>query len=286
MTSEPQAATARSPIPAAIREEILRRIRAAEDEHGIRVLLAVESGSRAWGFASPDSDFDARFIYVHARDWYLSINFEDRRDVVEYPIVDEIDLNGWDLRKALRLFRKSNPTFVEWIHSPIVYLENGVFASRVRSLLSAIYSVESGLKHYRSMAKTNFREYLKGDLVRLKKYFYVLRPLLAARWLEQYKTAPPIEFESLLSMIDDRADLRSDIDCLLAQKRAAPELGLSAPIPRINEFIEGELLRLDALDLSREGRGLDVNAERELDALFNDCLNERSNTTNSHTSRP
>jgi RNA repair pathway DNA polymerase beta family len=96
-------------IPEDIRTEILRRMHNAEKEHGVRILLAVESGSRAWGFESPNSDFDARFIYVHPRDWYLSVGLEEQPDVIEYPIVDDIDLNGWDLRKALRLFWKSNP---------------------------------------------------------------------------------------------------------------------------------------------------------------------------------
>jgi predicted nucleotidyltransferase len=96
-------------IPDNVRNEILRRIRKAEEEHGVRVLLAVESGSRAWGFESPNSDFDARFIYANSKDWYLSVGLEEQRDVIEYPIVDEIDLNGWDIRKALRLFRNRIP---------------------------------------------------------------------------------------------------------------------------------------------------------------------------------
>ena len=114
-----------SVIPAPARTEIQSRLRRAETEHEVRVLLAIESGSRAWGFASPDSDFDARFIYVNRMDWYLSIGLEEQRDVIEYPIVDEMDINGWDLRKALRLFRGSNPGFVEWIQSPIVYESRG-----------------------------------------------------------------------------------------------------------------------------------------------------------------
>lgn len=147
-------------IPSSIRAEILRRMRVAEKEHGVRVLLAVESGSRAWGFESPNSDYDARFICLHPMEWYLSVDLEEKRDVIEYPIVDDIDLNGWGIRKALRLFSKSNPTFVEWIQSPLVYIEHGSFANRVRSLL-----------HYRSMARTNYRGYLKEEQVPLKKYF-------------------------------------------------------------------------------------------------------------------
>src|SRR5690606_13894549 len=128
-------------IDEAVREEIMRRIRDAEQEHGVRVLYAVESGSRAWGFASPNSDYDVRFIYVHPHDWYLSVDLEDKRDVIEYEIVDDIDINGWDLRKALKLFWKSNPSFVEWMQSPIVYVDDRTFSEGVRSLMPGIYSV-------------------------------------------------------------------------------------------------------------------------------------------------
>jgi uncharacterized protein len=245
-------------IPPSIQSEILRRLRAAEREHGVRVLLAVESGSRAWGFESPNSDYDARFIYVHPADWYLSVDLEEKPDVIEYPIVDDIDLNGWDLRKALRLFGKSNPAFVEWIQSPIVYLEQGAFAAQVRALLPAIYSCAKGIKHYRSMATTNYRGYLKAERVPLKKYFYVLRPLLAIRWLERNGRPAPVEFAKLLPLVDEDQGLLADIDALLARKRAAPEMGTEPPMPSIDAFIERELARLDklTLDLPSSGRSM------------------------------
>lgn len=242
-------------IPAPVREEILQRIRRAEAEHRVKVLLAIESGSRAWGFESPNSDFDARFIYAHRREWYLSVGLEEQRDVIEYPIVDDIDLNGWDVSKALRLFWKSNPAFIEWVQSPIVYTQLGGFAEWVRALLPAVYNCVSGVHHYRSMAKTNYRGYLRGDEVPLKKYFYVLRPLLSVRWLDRYGTAAPIEFAKLLHLIDDQPALLADIDALLEKKRAAPELGLSAPVRSINTFIEAELERLQQLQPQAAPRG-------------------------------
>ena len=241
-------------IPDPVRLDILDRLKRAEAEHDVKVLLAVESGSRAWGFASPNSDYDARFIYVNRRDWYLSVSLEEQRDVIEYPIVDEIDINGWDLRKALRLFWKSNPAFVEWIQSPIVYTESGGFAQAVRALLPQVYSCEHGIHHYRSMAKTNYRGYLRADLVPLKKYFYVLRPLLAVRWIEKYGTAAPIEFHALLTLIADQPALIGAIDALLQHKRQAPEMGLSPQIPEIHGFIESELARLEALQPARHKR--------------------------------
>jgi predicted nucleotidyltransferase len=155
-------------------------------------------------------------------------------------------MTAGDLRKALRLFWKSNPAFVEWIQSPIVYRQVGPFADRARALLPQVYSCERGIHHYRSMAKTNYRGYLRADLVPQKKYFYVLRPLLSVRWLERHGEAAPIEFHRLLAMLDDPA-LLADIHDLLARKRAAPEMGLAPPIPRINAFVEAELERLEAL---------------------------------------
>ncbi len=234
-------------IPADIHAEIQRRLARAEAEHGVRILLAVESGSRAWGFASPDSDYDVRFIYAHPPSWYQAVDLEERRDVIEYPIVDEIDLNGWDVRKALRLMWKSNPAFVEWLQSPIRYIERGNFGSLSRALLPQVYAVESGMYHYRSMAKTNARSHLQGGRIRLKKYFYALRPLLAVLWLERNGTPAPIEFQHLLGMIDDRSNLLDEIHALLERKRHAPESWVGDAIPTIDAFVTEQLARLESM---------------------------------------
>jgi uncharacterized protein len=258
-------------IPTPVRSEILDRIAKAEAEHDVRVLLAVESGSRAWGFASPNSDYDARFIYVNRQDWYLSVGLEEQRDVIEHEIVDEIDLNGWDLRKALRLFWKSNPAFVEWIQSPIVYTSVGSFASQAREAINAMYSCEKGIYHYRSMARNNFRGYLRAELVPLKKYFYVLRPLLAIRWIERYRVAAPIEFQKLLHLVEGNAALVADIEELLKKKRAAPEMGLASPVGSIHRFIEEELQRIEAIVIPKAQAGDEVP---QLNSMFRRCLVE------------
>lgn len=260
-----------SAIPSDVHQEIMRRLERAEQEENVRIVLAVESGSRAWGFASPNSDFDVRFIYVRPADWYLAVDLEERRDVIEYGITDEIDLNGWDLRKALRLFWKSNPAFVEWIQSPILYIESGGFAAGARALLSDVYSPENGLYHYRSMAKKNYRGYLQAESVPLKKYFYVLRPLLAVRWIERYHSAPPIEFHRLLPLIEEHTELLGDIHHLLAKKREAPELGLAAPVASINQFIERELERLESLTPPQHRGGMPL---AQLNTLFHAVLEE------------
>lgn len=226
-----------------IRDDILSRIKAAEIEHGVKVLYAIESGSRAWAFASPNSDYDVRFIYANQKDWYLAVDLEDKRDVIEYPIVDEIDINGWDVRKALKLFWKSNPAFIEWLQSPIVYVDDGHFAQMARDLMPNIASSPKAIYHYLHMAKGNFREYLKKDLVPLKKYFYVLRPLLAIKWLEKYDKPAPIEFEVLRKLVANNAPLDDAISELLARKKASLEKEYAPAVPVINEFIESELAR-------------------------------------------
>ena len=253
-----------------IHTEILRRIKAAEAEHNVKVLYAIESGSRAWGFESPNSDYDVRFIYAHPTDWYLAVNLEDKRDVIEYPIVDEIDINGWDIRKALKLFYKSNPAFIEWLQSPIVYVDEGHFATKARELLPLIASSTRGIYHYLHMAKGNFREYLKKEQVPLKKYFYVLRPLLAIMWLEKYNEPAPIEFDTLRKLVADNTQLNQAISALLASKRVSLEKEYIKSVPVINEFIESELARHENYTSKFETRDVDFEV---LNQLFVEILN-------------
>ena len=145
--------------------EQLSNIETVQD---VRILYAVESGSRAWGFASRNSDYDVRFIYIHKPDWYLSIR--DRRDVIECPISKDLDISGWDLKKALGLFSKSNPPLLEWLGSPIIYKDAFDLANRLREMLTTSFQPQRSMYHYLHMARGNYREYLKGEVVRLKKY--------------------------------------------------------------------------------------------------------------------
>ena len=180
-----------------MRDAIAKAIIDIEGHHKVRVLYAAESGSRAWGFASPDSDFDVRFIYVHRYDWYLGIS--EPRDVIEAMLPGDLDLSGWDLRKALRLFLRGNCALNEWLDSPIVYAERGDLAGRIRVLLPTAFKAPAGYHHYLRMAQGVYAEHLACDRVRLKKLFYVLRPLLACRWIQHVGTQPPTAFANLLA---------------------------------------------------------------------------------------
>ena len=196
---------------------------------------------------------------------------EEKRDVIEYPIVDDMDINGWDLRKALRLFSKYNPGFVEWVQSPIIYEHSGSFHQRALELLPQVYSVKSGIYHYRSMAKTDYRSHLQSELVPLKKYFYALRALLSVRWLERYQTPAPIELHRLLEFVEGEEGLGPAINDLLTVKRESPEMGLSPQIAPIQRFVERELERLESFSPAREDR---TEVEPLLSDLFRTILKE------------
>lgn len=213
---------------------ITEKLYEIEKQQNVKILFACESGSRAWGFASPDSDYDVRFIYVRNKNDYLRL--DDVRDVIELPINDLLDINGWDLNKTLRLLYKSNPTLFEWFSSPIIYKKTP-FYDRFLPIMNEYFVSQKGLYHYLSMAKGNYREYLRKDMVKAKKYFYVLRPVLACKWILDRQTPPPMLFSDLMAAQLDDA-LKPDVNRLLDIKMNAPELKEIPKINRINDYIE------------------------------------------------
>ena len=223
------------------KSEILKLLEKIECEREVRMLYACESGSRAWGFESKDSDYDVRFVYVRERDWYLSIDVEKKRDVIELPIEGELDVNGWDLRKTLQLLLKSNPPLMEWLSSPIVYLDREGFADRIREIAKTVYHPTAVRYHYFSMAKGNYREFLRGESVIRKKYLYVLRPLLAVEWIERGMGMVPTEFQILVDRVVEDEKLRKEIDELLVLKRAGKEMDRGAPFPAIHSYVESTI---------------------------------------------
>ncbi|MBN1345209.1 MAG: nucleotidyltransferase domain-containing protein [Phycisphaerae bacterium] len=228
----------------AITQQIDAELDRIERQEHVRILYACESGSRAWGFASNDSDYDVRFIYLRPTEWYLTIR--NPSDVIEPPIDGDLDLAGWDLPKALELFRKSNPPLLEWLQSPIVYRDHSGLAERLRALMPDYYSPISCMYHYLHMAQGNYREYLQGDQVWLKKYFYVLRPVLACLWIERGLGVAPTEFAALLDRLIDEAPLKRAIRRLLDDKTAGRELDQGPAIPEIAQFLDAQLARLSA----------------------------------------
>lgn len=246
-----------------MRAYVAAKMASVASEEGVRILYAAESGSRAWGFASPDSDYDVRFIYAHERNWYVSL--WDDRDVVERGIDEKlVDLAGWDVRKALRLLLKSNPVLYEWLVSPVVYVD-GPLRPEIRTLFEAHASQRALAHHYWSIARGQWKSEIAGKAeVRVKKYFYVVRPLLSLAWVAERASPPPMAIGDLLRRVAMPAAAREAVEALLAEKRKTPELGARPPIAEIDTWVVGELERLhpERLDLQGEPRR-DIRGEAD-----------------------
>ena len=242
-------------------KQIRGKLREIEETENVRILLAVESGSRAWGFASPDSDYDVRFIYVRPKNDYLRL--ETIRDVIELLIDDVLDINGWDLQKTLRLLYKSNPTLFEWFSSPIVYAQTE-FADKFRKIMNEYFSTKRGIYHYINMAAGNYREYLKRDMVKAKKYFYVLRPVLACRWIMEKGTPPPMLFSELMDA-ELPKELAREVEKLLDLKVHSPEIKEIPRINKINEYLDVSLFEIqEKAQTMEEAKTIEWTALNEL----------------------
>ncbi|MFD1885765.1 nucleotidyltransferase domain-containing protein [Paenibacillus wenxiniae] len=251
-----------------MQQRMMDNIRDIETREDVRVLYVCEAGSRAWGGDAPGSDYDVRFIYVHRPEWYLSIF--TRRDVIEQPIDAGLDLNGWDIVKALNLFRRSNPSLLEWLNSDIVYEEWNQWSTTLREWSEQAFSPRVCMHHYLSMAKSNFRSYLQGQQVRIKKYMYVLRPLLACSWIHEQHTFPPLSMETLIEQqIQDQA-LKDEVNRLLQRKRSGDLIGVEASLPRVRQFIDEMIDQMERC--AAEMPASTGIADHQLDELFRATL--------------
>lgn len=232
-------------IPASMAADSVARIDRRLDEiaatHGARILLAVESGSRAWGFPSPDSDYDCRFIYCRHRDAYLTP--WPPRDVIETPLEGELDVNGWDLGKALKLLLKGNAVVVEWLTSPIVYRGDAGFRDDLLAFADATVERRMVAHHYLHLGERQRRTHFADtSAVPLKKLFYALRPAAALRWLRLHPAAAvaPMYFPTLMDECEPPADVAAIVADLTARKSQTRELG-AAPLPEsVGRFIDAE----------------------------------------------
>lgn len=220
-----------------IRKEIEQKLLEIEKKENVKILHAVESGSRAWGFASPDSDYDVRFIYIRRKEEYLKLN--ESRDVIEWQLDEVLDINGWDLKKVLKQFHRGNATLFEWSNSPIVYKTTELW-KQIYSEAKSCFSVKAAAYHYYGTAKSTYSKYLQEESVNYKKYFYALRPLLAGKYIQEFKYPPPVLFDDLMKM-NIPAELRNGIDELLEIKKGSDEREKGPQISVILEFIINEL---------------------------------------------
>lgn len=182
-----------------MRTQIINKLAEIEKSNNIKIVFACESGSRAWGFPSPDSDFDVRFIYVRPINFYLSV--AENTDHLSFAINDELDISGWDVRKVLQLIRKSNTTPFEWLQSPIVYLEDASFKNDLWKLCPNYFSQRANIHHYLGITKGAYDTIQNEDEIKIKKLFYVLRPLLSAKWNLEKNSIAPMSIEPLMSLL-------------------------------------------------------------------------------------
>lgn len=225
-------------------EKIRKYLSELEKDKNIEILLACETGSRAWGFPSPDSDFDVRVIYKHDKNWYLSLSEE--KDTIEYFLENnEIDISGWDLRKSLRLLAKSNPPLLERIQSPIIYKADKEFLTGIISVAQKTYSRIATIHHYLSMAKKTFEEVTNTEEYKLKKFFYALRASVACLWILEKEEIPPIEFGKMLNGLDLPVELKARIGELIELKSTISETYLHKGENDLIEFMKACIERAE-----------------------------------------
>ncbi|BEG72522.1 nucleotidyltransferase domain-containing protein [Pseudomonas phage BRkr] len=231
----------RHPVSDEMRATVNAELDRIERKYGVKIIYACESGSRGWGFASTNSDYDVRFIYVNHPSHYVRVDNEGR-DTIEEMVSKELDLAGWNITKTLQLAYKSNPTLLEWLNSPIVYRKNQWDYDLIRSYAIKHFIPESSFMHYISMAKQTKMRWLSDDKVRMKKYFYALRPLLAALWVETSREHPPMVFHELLPILSDPT-LYKRIQELVNAKVGATEQDLVDRCPVLDRFIDFHLAK-------------------------------------------
>lgn len=215
---------------------VVSRLREVEERENVRILLASESGSRAWGFPSTDSDYDVRFVYIRRKRDYLAIS--ESRDTLDYPINESLDLNGWDVRKVLRHIGKSNPVMFEWLSSPVKYVSDGVFIDDAVAVSTRYYSRRASLHHYMGICKNSYEAIVDGKAVKYKKIFYVVRPLLASLWIVRKDSIPPMDLAALMEGVKPEKEIIDTLDLLRAEKETSDESGTVSLSPSLLGWID------------------------------------------------
>lgn len=247
-----------------ITQTIKDKLAEIERTENVRILYACESGSRAWGFASEDSDYDVRFVYVRPLDFYLRL--DKTHDVIEYELTDVYDINGWDLQKLLLLLAKSNPVIYEWADSPIVYRTSDEW-EKVKALLGDYFRMDKMLYHYISMCKNNIRTYFQGDEVLLKKYLYVLRPFLACEWIMTKHCPPPTDFNVLCEAVLPKEFVRS-ADRLLSAKKNSTEKQTGHHLEDLDHYIHNKIAETEFFLVNEDADRRNVDWERLNDVFL------------------
>ena len=247
---------------------IISKLKEIERNHTVKILYAIEAGSRSQGVSTPDSDFDVRFIYMHEKDWYLSL--DKKKDTIELQ-EDKLDISGWELAKALRLLRKSNISLSEWLQSKIVYQEVPNFAQELLQLYKSAFNAKTAFYHHLQLAKKNWLAYERKQK-NPKIYYYSLKSILACNWIYQWKQMPPNDILQLVENADIPAELLMEVNLLIKQKKSGTNQDLE--LNNLRKFMDDELVQLQSVG---HGMSISISNEREitlsLDSFFRKMLN-------------
>lgn len=255
-------------MDAAVVTQIDERLARIREEHDVRIPLAIESGSRAWGFPSPDSDYDCRFIFVRPLDDYLALF--PKRDVIETPVDRVFDVGGWDVAKAITLLLKGNAVVAEWLTSSIIYAGDEGFRTDFAALAGRVLDRSLVTRHYLHLGERIRRTYLPDPSdVPLKKVFYALRPAVMLRWLRLHPSHVygPMDFPTLVRESELPGALGGIVDDLLARKRQTRELGRGSLPLAVDMFMETEFEQVRRSVPPKEPGSRDA-ARREAEAFF------------------
>jgi uncharacterized protein len=244
-----------------MQQTIINKLAAIEKEQNIKILFACESGSRGWEFPSPDSDYDVRFIYVRPYRFYLSVM--DRTYDLNFPINGDLDMYGWDIRKVLQLMRKSNTTPFEWLQSPIIYRQDEAFKNDLWSLCHFYFGQRSNIHHYLGIAQGALETMANGSEIKIKKLFYVLRPLLAAKWCLEKESIAPMTIGPLMTLLP--AELKKQVSDLITVKSTAAESFVIKVSPELKTYIDNEFARINEASLHLQKDHFDAD---RLDEFF------------------
>jgi predicted nucleotidyltransferase len=250
-------------------KNIQLKLKEIEKLKDIKILYACETGSRAWGFPSPDSDYDVRFIYMHNKDWYLSL--AEKKDTIEVALKDDLDITGWDFKKCLLLLKKSNAPLIERFQSPIEYYADESFKTDFKKLIEAYYSPTAVFFHHYSLAKKFWEDIKDSETIKLKSYFYLVRSLLSCNWIVKNKAVLPMDIEGLMQLTTEanRTTLRN----LIALKATVGEKYLHQKEAVLQNIV---LELFDYIDPLKDNLGVNDNNFSELDAFFLKILYEKA----------
>jgi predicted nucleotidyltransferase len=244
--------------------QIQHKLKEIEAQHQLKILYACETGSRAWGFPSPDSDYDVRMIYVHEADWYLTLS--DKKDTIEFMSEDaELDITGWDIKKCLKLMWKSNGALLERLQSPIIYREENGLQPVLQQFSQRCFAPIAAMHHYLGMARNSFFDIEGKEEIKLKKLFYALRATLCCKWILEKGTVPPIVFMTMVNDLIFERDLKDRIVSLIELKSGKSESYMHPAEKELAAFITSELNAAAAAFHTLPGR---KEKNIELDLLF------------------